>query len=758
VSEIKSNNNGSGGSDGLDPAATIPESLARFFQSNYDLRGVRAHSEVDLDDSGRYVDGHLILMDDSLGHFVRDNGTWNVNWVGFDKFNHSEIVEAIGMNLLRLIDDSGMVAQYRCTLRHGKSVAGLHRRLEKLQGVESTDEHESSNGQGGMEEEKVRCDKCDRVIPAWTESCPACLSRRKILWRLLDFLKPYKKRALVGGTVALFIAASGLVQPWLIKPIIDDGIKGGNFDLVLRYVVVMAGLLLVSSLGQILQARMLFGLGTRVSRDIRTKIYGHLHKLSLGYFSKKQTGGLVTRVTTDSDRIWRFIAYAAVDVVLGLLTVVGVGVALFLMNWKLAIFALLPLPLMIGLLVFFHNRMHKVFRRMFHRWSRMTAVVADALPGVRVIKAFGQEDREIDRFGKQNTAVFDEEMKFVTQASLYAPMMMFCSQVGMLIIWLLGGYWAVNGDMKTGTLVAFTMYMGMFMRPIHMIAHMDQMFNRAATAAQRIFEVIDTEPTIFTRQGSEGEKELEGKIELRNVSFSYDGVRKVLKGVNLTVEPGQTIGLAGPSGGGKTMMVNLICRFYDALEGQVAIDGVDVRDHQVESLRRQVGVVLQEPFLFHGTVGENIAYGNSEATGEQIIVAARAANAHEFIVGFADGYDTLVGERGQSLSGGERQRISIARAILNNPRILILDEATSSVDTETEKLIQQALDRLVKNRTTIAIAHRLSTLRKADRLVILEKGKVVEEGSHEELAALDGGLYAKLLSMQSELQSAVPTD
>jgi len=297
--------------------------------------------------------------------------------------------------------------------------------------------------------------------------------------------------------------------------------------------------------------------------------------------------------------------------------------------------------------------------------------------------------------------------------------------------------------------------MWMFYGPIHNVAHMDRMFNRAATSVQRIFEILDTQPAIFSKSGAKPVESLRGQIELRRVSFSYDGVRKVLKDVNLTVAPGEMIGLAGPSGGGKTTMVNLICRFYDVLEGQILIDGVDLRDYDIEALRRHIGVVLQEPFLFHGTVASNVAYGNPGAMLEEIITASKAANAHDFIVGFPDGYDTLVGERGQTLSGGERQRISIARAILNNPTILILDEATSSVDTETEKLIQEALDRLVANRTTIAIAHRLSTLRKANRLVILDKGEMVEQGSHEELTAKEGGLYAKLIRMQTETQSII---
>jgi ATP-binding cassette subfamily B protein len=330
-----------------------------------------------------------------------------------------------------------------------------------------------------------------------------------------------------------------------------------------------------------------------------------------------------------------------------------------------------------------------------------------------------------------------------------------CTQVGSLLVWIVGGYWTVKGQMTVGTLMAYTGYMWMFYGPIHGIAHMDRMLNRAATSVQRIFEILDTAPVIFSKAGALPIRKIEGRIELRNVSFSYDGIRKVLKNIDLTIQPGEMVGLAGPSGGGKTTMVNVICRFYDVLEGQILIDGVDIRDYDVEQLRRCTGVVLQEPFLFYGTVARNIAYGNPEASLDDIIVAAKAANAHDFIVGFPDGYDTMVGERGQTLSGGERQRISIARAILHDPAILILDEATSSVDTEAERQIQEALDRLTARRTTIAIAHRLSTLRRTSRLIILDKGQIAEQGSHEELSHKEGGIYAKLLKTQVELQSVM---
>jgi ATP-binding cassette, subfamily B, bacterial len=740
---------------------TLPESLQQQIRDDLNGKQPDLCAPVDLDRQGNYTDAYLVLGDGRLGHYVPSGEGWSASWTPLKKLSDARVVEGLGLSLLRLLRDGRVEKEFRYTMRHARAVAKVHRELERRLGKEDAEEEPATEASAAhLEEKKIRCETCGQVIPAWAEACPRCTSRRKILLRLLDYVKPYKRRAMVGFGLALSLTAVGLIQPALLKPLVNQGLGAApgaepHYPTVLRYVGIMAGLLLFSTVGRMLQMRLIFGLGTLVSRDIRSSVYRHLHKLSLSFFGKKQTGSLVTRVTSDVERIWRFIAFMFVDIIISILTIVGVGIGLFVINWRLAMYALMPVPLMFVLMIIFHRMLHRIFRRMWHRFSQMTAVIADALPGVRVIKAFGQERREVDRFEGRNDALMEQEMTFISSWTFFGPTMMFCSAIGGLIVWLLGGYWVVQGRTELGTLMAFTGYLGMFMRPIHMIAHMDEMLNRAATSAQRVFEILDTEPGIYSRSGAYRKDRLEGRIELRNVSFSYDGLRRVLKNVSLEIAPGEMIGLAGPSGGGKTTLVNLICRFYDVLEGQILIDGEDVRNYELGCLRRQIGVVLQEPFLFHGTVADNIAYGNAEANLESILRAARAANAHDFIVGFPDGYDTMVGERGQSLSGGERQRISIARAILNNPRVLILDEATSSVDTETEKLIQQALDRLIANRTTIAIAHRLSTLRKADRLVILEKGELVESGSHEQLAAMEDGIYAKLLRMQNEMQSVM---
>jgi len=743
-----------------DPLYQAPGDLRRTVEKSVRPDDVVAVAPHDLDEHGLYAEGWLVLTERKLGHFTRRDGRWTPEWFEISALDKALLVEGLGMNALRLVRDGRKAAEFRTTLRNAKAVARVQRLLERLVSGDGDIQALAEEPTHG-DEKKLRCEKCGRVIPPWSDVCPACTSRRKVLFRLLDFIKPYKYRALLAFALALALTGMGVAMPWLTRPLVNEGLGAGpgfepSYRIVLIIVGLMADLMLLRTVLQIAQLKLSLGLGTLVSRQIRNVIYAHLHRLSVGFFSKRQTGELVSRVTHDTERIWYFVSSTFIDMVLAFLTIATIGGCLMVMNWKLALFTLLPIPLMLFLMVFFHKRLHRFFGRMWQQWARLTSVVAGALPGVRVIKAFSQEDREVGRFREQSQSLYNIEVDYITSVrSVFHPAMFLASSIAALIVWLLGGWWVYKGETDLGTLVAFQQFLGMFFMPIRQIAHMDEMLNRAATSAHRVFEILDTDPAIYSKSGSRSGENIEGRIELRNVSFTYDGVRKVLKNVNATIEAGEMLGLAGPSGGGKTTLVNLICRFYDPLEGSILVDGVDVRDYDLSTLRRKIGVVLQEPFLFHGTVAENIAYGRPEATLDEVIEAARAANAHDFIVGFPDAYDTLVGERGQTLSGGERQRISIARAILNDPAVLILDEATSSVDTGTEKLIQDALEHLTRHRTTIAIAHRLSTLRKANRLLILEKGKVIEEGTHEELAAKEGGLYAKLLTMQRESQSVI---
>jgi ATP-binding cassette subfamily B protein len=498
-------------------------------------------------------------------------------------------------------------------------------------------------------------------------------------------------------------------------------------------------------------------LGEWVARDLRTELYEHLQKLSLSFYSRKKTGSLITRVSSDTDRLWDFLAFGIVDVSLSAVMLIGLGAVLMSLDWKLGLVMVLPVPLFIWAIFRHGEHMNRFFIRAWRKWSGVTDVLSDTIPGMRVVKAFNQEERETGRFNARNTDVTDEFNRIHHSWTTFWPVLMLAVHGTTVGVWAFAmprllGTGSEGVTLTAGTFVSFLLYTTMFIGPMEIIGQMARTIQRATTSAHRVFEVLDTEPEIVDRREPVRLEPVQGHIRFEDVSFGYDGVKQVLRGVSFDVAPGEMIGLVGPSGGGKTTVTNLIARFYDVTAGRVLVDGVDVRDLEAGHYRRQIGIVLQEPYLFHGPVVENIRYGHPEARLEQVVAAAKAANAHDFIVKLPQGYDTIVGERGQNLSGGERQRVSIARAILHDPRILILDEATSAVDTDTERKIQEAMDRLVAGRTVFAIAHRLSTLHRASRLFVMKDGRLAESGTHEELLARPEGIYAQLHGLQMELQ------
>lgn len=594
-------------------------------------------------------------------------------------------------------------------------------------------------------------------------------NQRAVLWRLLAYLRPYRERLTWGFAAAALITLVSLVPPWLAGYLIDEvvrPVRDGAVPLergaraAWLAVGAMALVYIVRQAAAMARLRLMAVVGEYVARDLRSEVYAHLQKLDMGFFSRKKTGSLITRVTSDTDRLWEFLAFGVVDVSLSLVMLAGLSAVLLTLDWRLGLVMVLPVPLFCWLIFRHGERMERLFLRAWRKWSRMTDVLGDTLPGMKVVKAFSQEARETGRFRERNDDVTEDVARLHQSWTTFWPTLMLAIHGTTVLVWLFAvprllGMEGGGPPLTAGTFVSFLLYATMFVAPIEVIGQMTRTMNRATSSAHRVFEVLDTEPEVVDRVEPVRLEPVRGRVEFQDVTFAYDGVRQVLKGVSFVVEPGEMIGLVGPSGGGKTSVVNLIARFYDVTGGSVRVDGVDLREVDSTHYRRQVGMVLQDPYLFHGTVAENIRYGHPEAGPERVIEAARAANAHDFVTRLPHGYETVVGERGQTLSGGERQRVSIARAILHDPRILILDEATSAVDTETEREIQEAMDRLVAGRTVFAIAHRLSTLVNASRLLVMKDGTLVEHGTHAELLAKEGGVYRRLHALQRDMAKAI---
>jgi len=657
-----------------------------------------------------------------------------------------------GIATLALHDQNGILARWRFTLAEEVSALRFIQHFEKVQAARG--------GQSTTPEEAgARCPSCHALLPDQSEECPVC--HRELLepvstWvllRLWRFAKPYKMQLLLGFFLTLASTAALMVPPYLSMPLMDEilipqqtGAQIDTQDVILYLSGLLVAALTAWGLGW-WRTYLLALVSERIGAHLRTATFNHLMTLSLDYFGAKRTGDLIARIGNESDRICIFLSLHALDFATDVLLLAMTTVVLFTINPWLTVVTLLPLPLIMWLIHSVRDRLRTGFEKIDRIWGDVNNVLADTIPGIRVVKAFAQEKRESQRFREANMHNLAVNDKLNRTWSLFAPTVTMLTEVGLLIVWGFGIWLVIHHGVTVGVLVAFIAYIGRFYGRLDTMSRIVSHTQKAAAGAKRIFDILDHSSSVPEPANPVPVARAPGTIALRDVGFRY-GSRRILKGIHLEIRQGEMIGLVGHSGSGKSTLVNLICRFYDVTDGSITIDGVDLRRFSVADYRRHIGLVLQEPFLFHGTVAENIAYGKPEATLHEIIAAARAAHAHEFILRLRHGYDSIVGERGQGLSGGERQRISIARALLINPHILMLDEATSSVDTETEKEIQKALDNLVKGRTTIAIAHRLSTLRRADRLVVLERGEVVEIGSHDELMAQQGA-YRRLYEAQA---------
>ena len=565
--------------------------------------------------------------------------------------------------------------------------------------------------------------------------------------RILSYIKPYMHRLIFAMFCTIMAAAGNLYIPWIIKDMIDEVLADKNGTMLNWIAASIIAIFVVRGLFWYGQNYLMSYVGQSVIIDIRAAVFKKLQRLSVSFYDKNKTGTIMSYVTNDVNALQSAMVENTIEMITEGFILIGSVVAMIYLDWRLTLFTVCTFPVVLWFMEFFGKKIRKTGGRIQECTADITSVLQESGASARVIKSFVREDYEVDRFDVENRANFRANMKNAQLMATLTPVVELVAAIGVTMIIWYGGNNVINGTITAGSLVAFLTYAVNISNPIKRLTRVIGNIQKALAAAQRVFMIIDMPEEIAESRDAKQLPEVSGKVEFQNVSFAYDDKGNVITDLSFSVKPGEVIAIVGPSGAGKSTIANLLPRFYDVNKGDIKIDGHSVREVTLDSLREQVGIVPQETMLFNGSVYNNILYGRLDATKEEIEAAAKAANAHDFIMQLTDGYETKLGDRGVNLSGGQRQRIAIARAILKNPRILILDEATSALDTESERVVQEALDRLMVGRTSFVIAHRLSTVKNADKILVLEKGNLVESGTHDELLALDG-LYAHLYKIQ----------
>ena len=572
------------------------------------------------------------------------------------------------------------------------------------------------------------CPKCGRNLVRPGADCLNCASKGKLVSKLAKYVKPEIKAIILSVAMSVMITALSLVA-------------------------FLFGTYLVQYLLSAVRGALLRRAGDSIVADLRNDVFEKAQHLPMKFYDKTSTGSVINRISSDTNNLQAFILRITQEVVTQLFLLIGIVVIMITMNWKLSLLSLIPVPFVVYASRKFGRKIRPFYRRIWRKWTAVSSVLTDSIPCIRVIRSFSGEKRASKRLEKQNEEWLKVSVRAGRMSSIFTAAVSFVIVCGSLIIWNVGGLEVIEGKsgISLGLLVSFISYTSMFYGPVNFFAGLNDSYQSALTSAERVMDILDAEPEHDDGKGNIPQR-LQGKVEFRHVSFSFDKTKNVLSDINLTIEPGEAVGIVGTTGSGKTTLINLFLRFYDNYDGQILLDGQDIKTLDMSWFRSRIGYVQQEAMMFSDTIFNNIAYGKPNASIEEVLKAADIANAHEFILRHPDAYDTVLGERGVGLSGGERQRISIARAILNNPGVLIFDEATSAVDSETEKLIQDAINNLVKGRTTLMIAHRLSTLKQADKIVVIDKGRILEFGTPDELMAKKGKYY-RLVKIQTMAES-----
>lgn len=756
--------------------------LKQIKKQNIQKSDVLAVCPFDLSFSGEYVNGYLFFTREMLGvavsepesgsvryfrgtktkdmEYAQDIREYQYQWIPLSEVTKIEVQRQLATSIV-MVERQGI--EYRICALTNLYLAQMNEFVKQLMGEKYPETVENVVVEE-EEREDLYCPKCGTMYPDSTRKiCPKCMNKRSIFTRTMKYFLRYRWKMLLLFGCYIAAALVNLLWPYLTGTVLfdwvlkkNDGILG-KFGIPGEYTLALLLLILAMLISKILQKGISLLQGVLMAqvvadtvRDMKQDVFAALGRLSIGFFTSKQTGSLMTRVLSDADRVTNFFLDGFPYIFVHGFTILASFFVMFRLNVKMALVACILLPLLVFMSVRLKPKLWSLFGRRHRAERALNSMVNDNLTGARVVKAFGQQEEENKRFAPVNERLKEAEIRIVKYNNRFTVLYNLVQEISNIWVWIMGVLLLLGtGDIKLGILITFVGYVGQLNGPMNFFSRVFHMWSDSINSAQRMFEIMDAIPDIQEADHPISLKAPRGEISLSHVTFGYETNKPVLKDITLQVAPGEMLGIVGRSGAGKTTLVNLISRLYDVDEGEIRIDGIPVKELSFHDLRRNVAMVSQDTYIFMGTVAENIAYANPEASREDIIMAAMLASAHQFISNMPDGYDTVIGAAGKELSGGEKQRISIARAILANPKILILDEATASVDTETEKAIQNSLNYLVKGRTTLSIAHRLSTLRDADRLVVIEQGKIQEEGTAAQLEQKQG-IYYKLMKLQTE--------